>query len=256
MIAAAELKENDLVLEIGAGLGTLTKEIAAKAGKVIAVEIDKQLIRVLNDQLRNYRNIEVVQGSILDPKCCNVKMLQGCNGFKIVANLPFNITGLVLKRFLSQELRPSLAVLILQKEVGERIIAQPPKMSLLAVAVQSCARPEIISQADKSGFWPQPGVDSVIMKIVFPSPAQGRLTQDSESDLKEIFFQVVRAGFSSPRKYLVNNFFKRGLIMENKKKIAKIFEQMGLNPKTRAQELSIEKWIELAEKIKNLNKNG
>jgi len=231
VLQAADLKEQDVVLEIGAGLGALTKEIAKKVKKVIAVEIDKKLIEVLKQELKEYKNVEIVQGSILDSKCSNIQMSQCSNGFKIVTNLPFNITGAVLRQFLSREYQPELMVIILQKEVGKRIVAQPPKMSRLSVMVQFYSQVKIISQIKKDNFWPKPKVDSVILKII---PHGGSTRADN-------FFQIIKAGFSSPRKYLLNNLVKGGIM--NKEKGIEIFQTLGFNPKIRSQELSVKDWI-------------
>lgn len=252
VLQAADLKEQDVVLEIGAGLGALTKEIAKKVKKVIAVEIDKKLIEALKDQMRDYKNVEIIQGSILDPECYNVIMLQCYNEFKVVTNLPFNITGVVLRQFLSRECQPELMVIILQKEVGKRIVAQPPKMSRLSVMVQFYSQVKIISQIKKDNFWPKPKVDSVILQII---PYRGptwqsqvgprRESKDGERlSATENFFQIVKAGFSSPRKYLLNNLVKGGIM--NKEKGIEIFQTLGFNPKIRSQELSVKDWILLS----------
>ena len=160
----------------------------------------------------------------------------------MVSNLPFNITGLVFKQFLAGPIKPEIIVVILQKEVGERIIAQPPRMSKLSVMVQFYGQAKIVSNIKKDNFWPKPKVDSVILKIKsFPS----LLFQDEAK-----FFEIVRAGFSSPRKYLLNNLEKSAMI--NKEEGKKIFKQINLDKKIRAQELSVEEWIRLVQEISNL----
>ena len=184
ILKAADLKKKDNVLEIGPGLGILTKEISKKVKKVIAIEIDKKLIEVLKQELKGCKNIEIIQGSILDFKCFNVPMIQCSNGFKLVASLPFNITGLVFKQFLAGSIKPEIIVVILQKEVGERIIARPPRMSKLSVMVQFYGQPKIISNIKKDNFWPKPKVDSVILKI---KPFISSRFQD-----ENLFFQIAR----------------------------------------------------------------
>jgi 16S rRNA (adenine1518-N6/adenine1519-N6)-dimethyltransferase len=239
IIKAADLNKQDTILEIGAGLGTLTKEIAKKVKKVIAVEIDRELVKILNQELNSFKNIKILATDIrqFDPREYNLK------NYKVVANLPFNVTGLVLKKFLSFSQKPDLMVLILQKEVGERIIAQPPQMSRLSVMVQFYGQPQIIAQVKKNNFWPCPQVDSVILKI----DLNKKQVKNISSDFIEKFFNLVKAGFSSPRKYLINNLIKHRLL--DKTTGQKIFLKTNLNFKIRAQELSVVQWIDLAKKI-------
>jgi len=237
ILQAADLNKEDNVLEIGPGLGALTKELAEKAKEVVAVEIDRELVRVLKNELKDFKNVKIFQEDIRGI----IPLDYGLRNYKIVANLPFNITGLVFKQFLTGLIKPEIIVVILQKEVGERIIAQPPQMSKLSVMVQFYGQPKIISNIKKDNFWPKPKVDAVILKIkLFPS----LLFQD-----EAMFFQIVKAGFTSPRKYLLNNLEKSAMISKEKGK--KIFEQINLNKKIRAQELSVEEWIKLVKKIRN-----
>ncbi|MDA2921727.1 16S rRNA (adenine(1518)-N(6)/adenine(1519)-N(6))-dimethyltransferase RsmA [Patescibacteria group bacterium AH-259-L07] len=270
VIAAAGLDKNDIVIEVGAGLGTLTKQIAKQVKKVVAIEIDKKLVQVLSDELCDYKNVEIVHGDIRDPTSYKLP----ATSYKIVANLPFNITGLTLRKFLGRKNRPEVMVVIVQKEVGERIIARPSKrgrddkkgkMNLLAVSVQFYAHPEIIFCISKNNFWPKPKVDSVILKIV-PS---GGLTSKRGRTFDEKFFQIVKAGFLHSRKYLLNNLAtlplrpptSRGgrgstalknsaiMIKSLKQELMKIFNEIGLSPRVRAQELSVEKWVALVNKL-------
>ncbi|MCH7759467.1 ribosomal RNA small subunit methyltransferase A [Patescibacteria group bacterium] len=240
ILETADLKKDDTVLEIGSGLGTLTREIAKKVKMVVAVEVDQILVQVLKDQLREYQNIEIIQGDIRKLSLKDLKL----SDYQIVTNLPFNITGLVLKRFLSEKPKPRLITLILQKEVAERIIAQPSQMSILAVAVQFYAQAKIISSVSRNNFWPKPKVDSVIMKII---PLEGPTFLGNQIS-EEQFFKIVKAGFSSRRKYVLNNLAK-GAIMD-KALGGKIFKKLGFNPKVRAQELSVEDWIKLTKELK------
>ncbi len=242
---AADLKRNDYVLEIGAGLGILTKEIAGQAKKVIAVEIDKKLVEALKEQLAGYRNVEIVQDDIRQFKIRKFRI----KNYKVIANLPFNVTGVVLRQFLSQKHQPELMVLILQKEVVERIMAKPPKMNLLAVAVQFYARAKAMARISKNNFWPRPGVDSAILRIS-PTNSQIERIKKIGDKAEDKFFKMVRAGFCSPRKYLLNNLNKCGII--NKTKGLNIFLEIGFNPKVRAQEISIEDWIKLFQAIDSL----
>lgn len=209
IINAANLSKKDVVLEIGPGTGILTLELAKYAKKVIAVEKDKRLCEMLN--ARNAGNVRIINADILDYK------LQAIS-YKLIANLPYYITSPVIRKFLETDKPPQLMVLMVQKEVAQRIVAKPPHMNLLAIAVQFYARPEIISYVSKESFWPVPKVDSAIIKIV-PRPIP-------EIDTKK-FFELVKKGFSSKRKMLKNNLGR----------------DIGSN--ARAQELSIEQWLNL-----------
>ena len=250
IIQISDLKKKDIVLEIGAGTGALTKEIAKKVHpvkcrsaaispkaklfnrvkKVIAVEIDKRLVKVLQHELKDYKNVQIIHGDAR--KITSYKLPAA--SYKLISNLPFNITGLVLRQVLQQRHKPKLMVLVLQKQVGQRIIAKPPKMSLLAISVQFYAQAEIISQVSKNNFWPRPRVDSVILKII---------TKKLPNIHEDKFFKIVKAGFSSPRKYVLNNLCNYAML--NKQELAQIFKNLGLSPKARAQELSVENWIKL-----------
>lgn len=232
IIEVADLDKKDSVVEIGAGIGNLTKEISLKVKKVLAIEIDKNLVKILNSELKKYKNIKICQKDVreFNPKEYNLKK------YKVVANIPFNITGLVLRRFLEFKIKPELMVLIIQKEVGERIIAQPSEMSRLAVMVNFYGQPEIIGSLGKSNFWPRPKVDSVILRI----KTRPNLLFKNEKK----FFQIVRNGFNSRRKYLLNNLVKSGIIEKEKGK--KIFQKANLDLKIRAQELKVSDWVKLA----------
>lgn len=261
IIEAAELDSNDLVLEIGPGLGALTTELAQRVKKVIAVEIDRKLVEILDHQLAHYKNIEIIQGDILDPQLLwylgtrlirkpnkknQINQLTNCPiKYKVVANLPYNITGAVLRKFLAEQLKPKLMVLMLQKEVAQRIVAKSPKMSLLSVMVQFYGQLKIISYVSKNNFWPRPKVDSAIIRIT-PTDTDRRHGLTRTIDEK-YFFEIVRAGFSSPRKFLLSNLVKRKII--TKESGQEIFAQIGFNFKIRAGELPVDNWIKLYEVV-------
>ncbi len=250
IVAAADLKPDDVVLEVGPGLGFLTAKLAKRARRVIAVELDDKLTEVLRTGIlaQGTLNVEILNENVLDIKM-RPPLIKG--GFKIVANLPYNITSIFLRKFLSEaENKPELTVLMLQKEVAERICAEAGAMSLLAVSVQYYAKPEIIRIVEKENFWPQPEVDSAIVKIR-PNPPNhlpARTTVQSGGYQggvnKKDFFRLVKFGFSAKRKMLKNNLAAGFKInqAEAENKIVKA----GFNPKIRAQELSVEDWLRLA----------
>lgn len=255
IIAAADLQPGDVVLEIGPGPGSLTQELAKRVTKVIAVEKDKNMVAILKEQLEclNVRNVQVVLGDILkiEPRSFAKSRGEIENSFKIVGNLPFYLTAPVIRKFLESENPPKEMILVVQKEVAQRICAKPPDMNLLAVAVQfyaspsqisskfARARPKIISYISRRSFWPSPKVDSAIIKIV---PHNGTRTV-----LVPLFFKIVRAGFSQPRKQLANNFSK--MLKLDKETVKSWLWKNHIKPEQRAETLSLEDW-------KNLTKSA
>ncbi|MFH1583444.1 MAG: 16S rRNA (adenine(1518)-N(6)/adenine(1519)-N(6))-dimethyltransferase RsmA [Candidatus Falkowbacteria bacterium] len=262
IVAAADLKPDDIVLEVGPGLGFLTAKLAARVKKVIAVELDDGLVEALKIRLQSLgvNNVEVINEDILKisnnqypitNKIPNSKLQTKksddvlrvaryeLRDYKIVANLPYNITSIFLRKFLETEIKPQFMVLMLQKEVAERICALPGEMSLLAVSVQFYAKPEILQIVPKENFWPEPEVASAVVKIVTnpPNPLYqgGKIEKD--------FFRLVKFGFSAKRKMLKNNL-AAGLRISQADAENKI-TKAGFNPKIRAQELSVEDWFKL-----------
>lgn len=260
IISAADLDSQDLILEIGPGFGTLTFALAGKVKKVIAIELDKRLVKALRDLLNvqdaeGVENVEVVEGDIFKLRTMNqeLRTLKDLN-YKLVSNLPYNITSLVLRNFLENKPRPSEMILLVQKEVAERVVAQPGEMSLLSVACQFYGQPEIISEVSKENFWPQPEVDSALLKIMGLSHialAMEGLLGDIE--IKN-FFNLVKIGFSARRKQLQNNL-AAGLRISNGK-VKRYLEETGLDSKVRAQDLSIENWIKLAKILRKNDLTG
>jgi len=236
IIEAAELSSDDIILEIGPGLGILTLELTKRVKKVIAIEKDKELTRILNNELRimEIKNVEIINADILKIENSKLKF------DKIVANLPYYITSPVIRKFLEIGHKPELMVFMVQKEVAQRICAEPPQMNLLAVAVQFYAQPQILGYVSKNSFYPQPKVDSAIIKII-PKPIPKINT--------EKFFKIIKGGFSSKRKVLINNLSRELKIENYKLKI--VFDQIGLGQKLRAENLSINDWLNLYEIIKS-----
>ncbi len=241
IMAAANLQKEDIVLEIGPGIGTLTQEIAKKAKKVIAVEKDPRMIEILKEILKGLKNVTVVKGDILELLTSDVNKFVdiGCQQieYKIVANLPYYIVAPVIRKFLEAKYPPKEMVLMVQKEVAQRICARPPKMNLLAVSVQFYAQPKIISYVSKKSFWPQPKVDGAIIKIRIKNQ-ELRIKNN-----KDLFFRVVKAGFAHPRKQLINNLSK-GLKID-KQKVRTWLLKNKIQPSQRAQTLTVENWAQL-----------
>lgn len=249
VIEAANLQPDDIVLEIGPGTGVLTIELAKRVKKVIAVEKDQKMIEILKKSIKEFKNIKIIKGDILKLplQISSTIVSQICKkmSYKVVANLPFYLTAPVIRKFLeSTGGRPLQVILVVQKEVGQRICAKPPDMSILAVSVQFYAKPKIVSHISKKSFWPQPKVDSAIIKITPKNFAEVRpLSILHRSDLYQLFFKIVRAGFSQPRKQLINNL-SRGLNID-REKIGNWLLENNIQPTQRAETLSINDWINL-----------
>ncbi|PIR13914.1 ribosomal RNA small subunit methyltransferase A [Candidatus Falkowbacteria bacterium CG11_big_fil_rev_8_21_14_0_20_39_10] len=244
IIQAADLKPDDTILEVGPGLGFLTERLAKAAKQVVAVEIDKKLVQVLEKRLKEQGigNVEVVKEDILKISAKELSSgypeLSSERCYKIAANLPYNITSIFLRKFLSGEQKPKSMTLMLQKEVAERIVAKPGKMSLLSVSVQFYAEPKIVEQVGKENFWPEPEVDSAVVNLT-PHPPLIRKERGSEKE----FFRLVKFGFSARRKMLKNNL--AGGLRISQDKAEDLIKKAGFNPKARAQELSVKDWIKL-----------
>ncbi len=238
IIKAANLKPSDIILEIGPGLGVLTKELAKKVKKVIAIEKDKKLTDILKKELDNdkIKNIQVINQDILKFESSSFNLKES---YKLIANLPYYITGPVIRMFLESTKPPELMVLMVQKEVGKRICAQPPKMSKLAVFSQFYGKPEIVKFVSKKSFRPQPKVDSVILRIEPLALTDKRLIKTN----RKLFSKIVRAGFSQPRKQLINNFSKS--LELSREKVEKWLKEYKIQPNQRAESLTLEDWIDL-----------
>ena len=241
IINCADISKNDIILEIGPGLGSLTQELAKKAGAVIGIEKDKKMSLILKETLKEFKNVKIVNSDILKisnlQNLINQKKENKRKNFKIVANLPYCIASKIIRKFLEYKNPPKTMVLLVQKEVAQRICAKPPKMNLLAVSVQFYAQPEIISYLSKNCFWPIPKIDSAIIKI---TPIKNKFQNQIPSQL---FFRIVKAGFSYPRKQLANNLSKK--LKLNKKEIKNLFLKADINPSQRAESLSVDNWIDL-----------
>lgn len=240
IIKTANPQSNDIILEIGPGIGVLTQELAKKVKKVIAIEKDPKMIEILKETLRDFKNIKIIQGDILKIK--NGSIMKWLDGYKVVANLPYYIVSPVIRKFLESEYQSEEMVLMVQKEVAQRIVARPPKMNLLAVSVQFYSKPEIITFVSKKSFWPSPKVGGAIIKII---PRKSALLSAPISDQ---FFRIIKAGFSQPRKQVANNLSK-GLKL-NKEEVKSWLLKNKILPSQRAETLTIENWIKLTKSYK------
>lgn len=239
IIDLAKLRADDLVLEVGPGFGVITRELASRVWKVVAVEIDKKFVSLLKKSFRGSGKVEILKDDILQTNLTKLGLAD--LDFKVASNLPYNITSHFIRQRLTSLPRPELMALVVQKEVAERICAKPGEMSRLSVSVQFYSRPEIVAIVTRRSFWPEPEVDSALVKIDDIGKHRGLLVDKDFDDKK--FFQIVHIGFSARRKMLKNNLAIGLRISDNI--IEQALKGAGLDKKARAQELGVGEWIKL-----------
>jgi 16S rRNA (adenine1518-N6/adenine1519-N6)-dimethyltransferase len=234
---AAEVAPTDTILEIGPGLGHLTRVLAQRAGRVVAIEIDAQLAHNLQNEFAEAPNVSIVRGDILDkePSVWLANAGAPSADFKIVANLPYYVTSAILRHVLEAANKPRIIVVMVQREVAQRMVARPPAMNLLAVSVQFFAQPRIVRTIAAGAFFPPPKVDSAVVRLdVF---AQPRLAQTAD------FFRVVRAGFGEKRKQLRNSL-AHGLARDATE-IHAALASVNIESTRRAETLTLDEWDKL-----------
>ncbi len=234
--AAAQIEPADMVLEIGPGLGSLTRYLSVLAHGVIAVELDRKLTPVLRGLLKKHRNVRVVEGDILELPPAELGLQEG---YIVAANIPYNITSALLRHLLSSEPQPRRIVLTVQEEVAQRICAGPPRMSLLALSVQVFGKPSIVARIPAAAFFPVPKVDSAVVRIeLYARPT-------IEAGLLPVFFDLIKAGFSQKRKML-HNALSAGLNLPAAE-TSDMLLQAGIDPQRRAETLTLAEWEHLAQ---------
>jgi 16S rRNA (adenine1518-N6/adenine1519-N6)-dimethyltransferase len=242
IIEASGLSKSDLVLEVGPGLGFLTAKLAEKVERVVAIEIDDSIFKMLKiatDALDN-SNIELIHANVLD-----FREAIFTGNYKVVANLPYNITSVFLRKFLSSDKPPTALTLMLQKEVVNRILAVPGSHSLLSLSVQFYSSPELVAFVGKENFWPQPKVDSAILQIELKDKKDLIIAKEEE----KLFFRLLKFGFSAKRKKLKNNL--AGSLKLQVEDISKVFKSVAIKDSVRAQELSLEEWFKLFAQLRS-----
>lgn len=237
IIRAADIKPTDIILEIGAGIGTLTNALAQHAQTVYAFEIDERLYPLLQETVQD-KNVQIIKENITQTRVKLESIIYQSKGnYKIVANIPYNITGLLTRIFLELNPAPKKVVLMVQKEVAERIVAPLGKMSMLSIAVAYYAKPKLIKIVSKTSFFPSPKVDSALLEWV-PYRTYSKTVDKA-------FFSLVRAGFIHPRKMLKNNFVSVYAKQANTALITLCMSKAGIKETARPGDLSVDKWIDL-----------
>jgi 16S rRNA (adenine1518-N6/adenine1519-N6)-dimethyltransferase len=247
IVAAADLPPDATVIEVGPGPGALTAALIPVTGRLIAVELDDRLASLLAELYEDWPHVHIIQGDALEisPRQL-LEQTGGLAPYFVLGNIPYYITSPLLRHFLEAAPQPERLVFTLQLDVARRITARPPQMSLLAVSVQAYARPTIVRKLPPGAFTPPPKVHSAVLRLdILPEPLVAPAQRES-------FFRVVRAGFGQKRKTLRNSL-AAGLHLPTDVTEAAL-SAAGLNPKQRAQELSIPQWLRLTAEIERLAK--
>lgn len=230
----ARVTENDTVLEIGAGLGHLTAQLANAAEQVVAVELDERFIPVLEENLFEYKNIRIIQGDILSLK---TQDLVQKNNYLVVANIPYYITSRIIRNLLESELKPTRIILTIQHEVAQRVCARSGKMSILSLSVLMYGVPSLELRIPANAFFPAPKVDSAVVLVdLYPEPLL-------EEKMRGNFFDIIKAGFLHKRKTLRNSLSK-GLAW-SPDEVEKLLRGSSIDPQRRAETLTLDEWLDL-----------
>ena len=235
IVSAAEIQPEDVVLEIGPGLGSLTRYLAATAREVVAVELDQHLLPPLRAVLAPYQNVRLIHGDILELSPADL-ILE--HDYLVAANIPYYITSALIRHLLESTPKPRRIVLTIQKEVARRICEKPGDMSLMALSVQVYGKPRIGAHIPGGAFFPAPSVDSSVLVIdIYPTPL-------IPNEYLGTFFKLIKAGFRQKRKTLRNSL-SSGLSI-SPASAAGLLETVGIDPQRRAETLSIEEWERLS----------
>lgn len=238
VVSAAGLQGEEAVLEIGAGLGSLTRYLAMAAGRVVAVELDRDLLPPLRRTLQGFENVSIVEGDILE---LDPAQLMASAAYRVVANIPYHITSALIRHLMEARLKPDRAVLTLQREVAMRITAPPGRLSLLALSVQVYSQPSIAARIPPGAFFPPPEVESAVLRLdLLPQPV-------IPAHLLEAFFRLAKAGFSQKRKTLRNSL-AAGLAWPPSA-VEGLLAAAEIQPSRRPESLSLEEWRRLTERF-------
>jgi len=241
IVDAAEVGKGDAVLEIGPGIGNLTRKLCERAGFVLSIEKDPKFLPILKSIKKDFKNFRYEIVDVLDFDF--QKALRSESGYKVVANIPYYITGKILQMLMTAEHKPESITILTQKEVAQNVAAGPGGLSILAISVQLFGEPKIIRAVPARSFYPAPKVDSAVLQIkLFGKPRY------DVSDEKK-FFKVVKACFAGKRKQ-IHNTLKNNLRL-GEEKVNEILSQLKINPAARPQELRIEDWIRLSDAIRS-----
>lgn len=244
IIEAANISKDDLIIEIGPGLGTITKELLERAGKVICIELDERMIEILNDRFSLYDNFELINEDVLKVDLQTLINKENMKTTKVVANLPYYITTPIIMKLLEERLDIETITVMIQKEVAERLVAEPGKgeSGAITYGVHYYTKPKTVLQVPNTAFIPEPKVNSTVIQLEVQKEPTVKVSNE------EKLFELIKIAFMQKRKTLVNaltNSNKYG----DKEEVEKIIQQMGLDLRIRPEKLTLENYAELAEMI-------
>lgn len=249
-IEAANITKEDLVIEIGPGLGTLTKYLLEEAGKVICIELDERMLKILNDRFLSFNNFQLINDDVLKVDLKNLIKSEKTNeikNVKIVANLPYYITTPIIMKLLEERLDIKSITVMVQKEVADRLVAKPGEefSGAITYSINYYTNPEKVIDAPSTSFLPAPEVDSAIIKLeVLEQPAVKVLNEKT-------LFKVIKLAFMQKRKTLLNAF-SNGNLLKSKSDIEKMLECLNIDLKIRGEKLTLEQFAEIADYIENI----
>jgi 16S rRNA (adenine1518-N6/adenine1519-N6)-dimethyltransferase len=241
IVEKSEIGSDENILEVGPGFGVLTERIVRKAKRVLAVELDRKLYEYLQDKFEDQENLEIVNKDILKITDKEIEEKLGKN-YRVIANLPYSITSKFIRVFLERENKPEEMIIMIQKEVGERMTARKPNMNMLALSTQYYSEAKMLFDVTRGCFFPEPKVDSVIIRLKLKHFSKlrsfgGKREKGNDDEL----FRFIKLGFVSKRKKLSNNLSKG----YDKVKLGEVFASLGFDENVRAQELGMEEWESL-----------
>ena len=241
IISAGNISHADMVLEIGPGKGVLTEALLQAGATVIAIEKDSDMITLLQEKFADFiasKKLVLLEDDILDFDFTKHHLKH--TEYKLIANIPYYITGAIIRKFLETKHQPSRMVLLVQKEVSDRIVARDKRESLLSISVKAYGEPHYIVKVPAKSFSPAPKVDSAVLSI--QNISKKRFTDTPEDK----FFTILRAGFAHKRKMVISNLAEAGFLRE---KIEKIFEILSISLKSRAEELTVDQWFAIVKEL-------
>lgn len=238
IVGAGELTKNDTVLEIGPGKGFLTDGLLDTGAQVVALEKDRELVPFLNEKFSLRKNFNLIEGDALEFSPVSCSLLR--DSYKLIANIPYYITGAILEKYLSGENQPSQMVVLVQQEVAERVVARDGKESILSIAVKVYGDPKIVYRVKRGSFNPIPNVDSAVLSI-------SNISRKNFIDTthEETFFKLVKAGFAHKRKFMISNI-RETFPNTN---LNELFQSLNISEKVRAEDLKLEQWLMLSKNL-------
>ena len=250
IVNAADINENDLVIEVGPGIGTLTQAMAKRAGKVVSVEIDKTLVPILGELLEDYNNVEIINEDILKVDINEIIARYPGMSVKMAANLPYNITTPIIMGILEKHIPMESLTVMIQKEVAYRMNAKPSTKDYgsLSLVTQYYCEPYLVANVPQNCFMPRPNVDSAVIRLNILKEPKVKVSDE------QFMFDFIKAAFSQRRKTLVNCIFSSGLTKLNKEELGKVLNELVYDERVRGESLTLEDYGVLSEKFRSFKK--